>query len=98
MVVARHADGVSYAKSIEDRAVVERQIEIIAECLKRLLAAEPGLSLRFFEARDVIALRNIVSHAYHQLDHVQIWRTVTRDLPGLRTRAMDLLNERGGAP
>lgn len=97
-VVSRHATGEAYAKSLEDRAVVERQIEIIAECLKRLLSAEPGLSLRFHEARDVIALRNIVSHAYHQLDHVQIWQTIRRDLPSLRTRAAELLAERGGAP
>lgn len=96
--VARHEDGSSYAKSLEDRAIVERQIEIIAECLKRLLASEPGLSLRFYEARDVIALRNIVSHAYHQLDHVQIWQTIRRDLPSLRERAAQLLAERGGTP
>jgi uncharacterized protein with HEPN domain len=95
-VVARTGTAERYSTDPEARAVIERQVEIIAECLRRLLQDEPGLALIFYEARDIIALRNIISHGYHMLRHAEVYQAVSSGLPSLRSRAADLLAEQGG--
>jgi len=92
-VVARTGTVERYGVDPEARAVVERQLEVVAECLRRLLQAEPGLALVFYDAREVIALRNIIAHGYRLLRHDEVFKASQRDLPGLRARAAELLDQ-----
>ena len=83
-----------YAADVIIRSAVERQFEIIGEAIRRVLDAEPGLSLRLPEAAEVIAFRNLLAHGYHLIAHDQVWAIIRRDLPVLRTRVGELAKER----
>ncbi len=39
--------------------------------------------------RQIVAMRNFAAHQYDDLDPRRVWRTVTRDLPALRTYLAD---------
>lgn len=85
-----------YAQDVVVRSAVERQFEIIGEAMRRLLAAEPSLELRLPEAREVIDFRNFLAHAYHLVQHQEVWKIVERDVPVLKKKAEAILRERGG--
>lgn len=65
-------------------------IQIIGE-------ANSGLSKDFLKRhpeiawRDIIAMRNILVHAYFSLDLDEIWNAIETDVPGLRKRILDIL-------
>ena len=53
-LILQATQGLTQEQFVADRlrrSAVEREFEIIGEAMKRILAAEPGLSLRFPEAR-----------------------------------------------
>lgn len=96
-LILRWASDRTYEQFVADafgRSAVERQFEIIGEALKRLLASEPGLSLRFGDARGIIGFRNVLAHGYYLIDHARVWQTITQDVPRLRSAADQVLNER----
>jgi uncharacterized protein with HEPN domain len=39
--------------------------------------------------RQIVAMRNFAAHQYDDLDPRRVWRTVTRDLPALRSYLAD---------
>jgi uncharacterized protein with HEPN domain len=86
----------AYAADVIIRSAVERQFEIIGEAMRRIVEAEPGLTLRLPEAREVIDFRNLLAHGYHLVDHAEVWSIVTTDVPPLRRRAAEILAERTG--
>lgn len=83
-----------YASEVVIRSAVERQFEILGEAMRRIITHEPGLTLRFPEAREVIEFRNFLAHGYHLVDHSEVWKIIHRDLAPLRERAASLLVER----
>jgi uncharacterized protein with HEPN domain len=74
---------------------VEREFEIIGEALKRVLQLEPGLSLRLHDAKDAIAFRNFLAHAYQIVDRTQVFQTAVVSLPRLVAECRMILDERG---
>ena len=80
------------------RSAVERQFDIIGEALNQLAKVAPSIGARIPELGQVVAFRNILIHGYAVVDHATVWRTVREDLPRLRTRAEQLLNELGRTP
>lgn len=41
--------------------------------------------------RQIVAMRNFAAHQYDDLDPKRVWRTVTRDVPTLRTYLADVV-------
>lgn len=41
--------------------------------------------------RQIIGMRNFAAHQYDDLDPGRVWRTVTRDVPALRTYLVDVV-------
>ena len=33
--------------------------------------------------RDIVAMRNLLIHAYHRIEITQVWKTATTDIPEL---------------
>lgn len=62
------------------RYAVERALEIIGEAAGRISddvkAQAPSVPWRAMRG-----VRNVVSHAYHRVDAVRVWRVVTDDVP-----------------
>jgi len=86
----------SYQQFIKDRIVIlatERDIEILAEALKKALQLNPLLSIS--NSKKIIGLRNIINHVYYEVEYDRIWLIVTKDLPILKSEVKKILEEYG---
>jgi len=73
------------------RAAVERQFEIIGEALRRLSKEDPEVVVRIREHQRIIAFRNILIHAYAEVDDRIVWDVLQSKLPTLRREVESLL-------
>lgn len=63
--------------------IVERNFEIIGEAMRRLSRHDPTIADRISGSPDIIAFRNVLIHAYDEINHVRVWQIVERQLPVL---------------
>ncbi len=42
----------------------------------------------------LVAMRNLAAHQYEDLEPSRVWRTVTRDVPALRTYLVEVVRPR----
>jgi uncharacterized protein with HEPN domain len=75
------------------QSAVERQFEIAAEALNRLLKLAPHLTQRVTEYRRIIDFRNLLSHGYDLIDQTIVWGVLEKDVPVLRREVEQLLKE-----
>ena len=80
-----------YQKNKMLRRAVERELEIIGEATNRLLKVYPDFPIS--EARRIVNLRNLVIHGYDIVDSIIIWGIITKDIPALKIRIGELLND-----
>lgn len=93
---AEFANGKSFADYTRDamlKAAVERQFEIIGEALNRLAKLDAGVIEQITDYRRVIAFRNILVHAYAQIDDRVVWGVVETKLPTLTAEVGALLED-----
>jgi uncharacterized protein with HEPN domain len=83
--VASSLQGVTFAQYTSDedlRLATERRIEIIGEAARRvspeLKAAHPEIPWRL-----IIDQRNVLIHAYDEIEHERIWELALQDIPRL---------------
>ena len=82
------------------RSAVERQLEIAGEALAQLARTDPATASKIGDYRRIIAFRNILIHAYAEIDHEIVWSVIERNLPVLHRDAEALLHtaeQSGGA-
>lgn len=65
------------------RLAVERAFSIIGEALAQLARVDAGVAARVSDFRSIIAFRNILVHAYAQVDDRIVWGVVESKLPVL---------------
>jgi uncharacterized protein with HEPN domain len=75
------------------RAAVERELEIIGEAMAQLSRVDQSLAARISERRRIIAFRNILIHAYAEIDDRLVWDVVQTKLPVLRREIDALLSD-----
>jgi uncharacterized protein with HEPN domain len=73
------------------RAAVERQFEITGEAISRLAKLDQSLASRISEHRRIVAFRNILIHAYDDLDDQLVWDVVEAKLAVLLREVTALL-------
>ncbi len=74
-------------------AAVERQFQIIGEALVSLRRIAPDAAALIPDARQIIGFRNVLVHAYGDVDSAQVWGTIQNNLPGLQRTVADLLRD-----
>ena len=87
-------EGQSYDDFAEDRLLrsgVERQFEIAGEALAKLAKLDPELARQIPDLRRAVAFRNVLIHAYADVDPEIVWRIAKEHLPGLRKKLDELL-------
>ena len=84
-----------FAASDLIQSAVERQFEIAAEALNRLLKLSPELAQRVTEYRRIIDFGNLLSHGYDQVKPSTLWGFVEKYTPVLRREVEELLTELG---
>jgi len=60
---------------------VERDIEIIGEAIRKIV--EIDSSIKITSAKNIIGLRNIISHGYDSVDPEMIWGIIQKNIPQL---------------
>lgn len=80
------------------RSAIERQLEILGEALNRLRRDDPEAAVRVPDLDKVVGMRNVIVHAYGEIDYEIVWSAVTNRLPTLLHVLTSLLDEAGPAP
>ena len=75
------------------RYAVERGLAIIGEALSQLAKIDAAMAARIGQHRSIIAFRNILIHAYAEVDDRIVWDIVETELPQLHAEATALLRE-----
>jgi uncharacterized protein with HEPN domain len=88
--VGEKKDFFEYEKEKKLRRAVEREIEIIGEAVKRI--NQENTEIKITNARQIIATRNQITHAYDAVNNAIIWGIVVNHLPDLKTEIENLLN------
>jgi uncharacterized protein with HEPN domain len=72
----------AYRANLMLRRAVERELSIIGEAARRtsdtMRAQHPHIPWRM-----MVALRNVLTHAYDEVDDERIWRVAVEDIPSL---------------
>jgi len=82
-------DFFEYEKDKKLRRAVEREIEIIGEAVKRI--NQENTEIKIDNARQIIATRNQITHAYDAVNNAIIWGIVVNHLPKLKIEIENLL-------
>jgi uncharacterized protein with HEPN domain len=80
------------------RMAVEQAFSIIGEALIQLTREDAGIAARLSESRNIIAFRNILVHAYAQIDDRIVWGIVESRLPVLIREVSMLMDEADRQP
>ncbi|MFZ0304689.1 MAG: HepT-like ribonuclease domain-containing protein [Terracidiphilus sp.] len=75
------------------RLAVERAFTIIGEALTLLSRVDAVLAARITDFRNIVGFRNILAHAYAQIDDRIVWGIVESKLPVLISEVAELMNE-----
>ena len=77
-------------------AAVERQFEIIGEAFVCLRRTAPEVAAMIPDVSEIIGFRNVLVHAYGDVESKEVWGTIQNDLPRLRDAVGDLLRSAPG--
>ena len=58
---------------------VERDLEIIGEAIRKILEEDPNIQIS--SSKNIIGLRNIISHAYDSVEPEMIWGIIQNNVP-----------------
>lgn len=75
------------------RLAVERAFAIIGEALAQLTRVNAAIAAQITECRSIVAFRNILVHAYAQVDDRIVWGIVQAKLPVLIREVAALMAE-----
>lgn len=65
------------------RRAVERNFQIVGEALRQIEKLDPTVLDSIDHTSEIIGLRNVVVHAYFDLDHRRLFAIIRNDLPRL---------------
>ncbi len=80
----------NYKQDLKTKRAVERNLEIIGEAVKRILAKDKKIALT--NARKIIDTRNRISHGYDAVSDDMIWGIIINHLPKLKIEVEELLS------
>lgn len=68
-----------FQKDIILQRAIERDLEIIGEAIRNVIVIDPNVKIS--SSRNIIGLRNIISHAYDSVEPELIWAIIQKDIP-----------------
>ena len=84
----------SYKKFLEDKKTlyaVERKLEIIGECVLRIMRRDPFIQIE--NARRIVQFRNRIAHEYDRIDYTIMWSVIKNHLPLLKQDVILLIDK-----
>jgi uncharacterized protein with HEPN domain len=95
-LVVQFTAGKEFADYQQDpmlRMAVERALTIIGEALSQLAKLDSAIAAQFSEYQRIIAFRNVLIHAYAEVDDRIVWEVIERKLPALHQQAASLMDK-----
>lgn len=86
---------VTYEQYASDRKLVlavERCFEVIGFAMSKLLELRTDITIA--DKEKIIGLRNKLAHSYDEIEQVNIWSTIKKNLPVLIVEVEKLLGEK----
>jgi uncharacterized protein with HEPN domain len=77
-----------FSKDIILQRAVERNLEIIGEAVKKMMAINSNINIS--SSKNIIGLRNIIAHAYDSVDPEMLWAIIQKNVPVLKEEIMEL--------
>lgn len=99
-LVSQFTAGKDFAEYRHDpmlRLAVERAFTIIGEALGQLARVDPSAASRITDLPGIVGFRNVLTHAYAQIDDRIVWGIVQSKLPVLIREVADLMKEQDTA-
>jgi uncharacterized protein with HEPN domain len=75
------------------RDAIERNLITVGEAINRLRRRDPATVARISNVEEIIGMRNVLIHQYHEVDDAVVWRTVQVNVPVLPQEVDRLLAE-----
>lgn len=69
----------SFKSDIILQRAIERDLEIIGEAIRKILEIDP--TIKITSAKNIIGLRNIISHAYDSIEPEMVWGIIQNNIP-----------------
>ncbi len=91
-------DEVGFLQNEMAQDAVIRNIEIIGEAANNIRKSAPDFTEQHHEIPWLViyAMRNRVSHAYHNVDLEIVWKTIQNDLPLMHRQVVALIDDLEG--
>jgi uncharacterized protein with HEPN domain len=70
---------------------VERKLEIIGECVLRIMRIDPFIQIE--NARRIVQFRNRIAHEYDRIDYTIMWSVIKNHLPLLKQDVILLIDK-----
>ena len=90
-----YVEGLEYAQFVDDTMRVDavtRNMQIIGEATRHL-PSDLKAPYSHIAWKDIVGLRNIVTHSYFSVNLPIVWRTIEEDLPVLRDAVEKMLRD-----
>ena len=81
-----------FEKNAMMRDAVIRQLEIIGESAARI-TDEFKKENPSFPLKEAVGMRNVLIHEYDEINVIQVWETIKKDLPSLKKKIIPFLKD-----
>lgn len=71
----------NFSDDIILQRAVERDLEIIGEAMRKIIEINPNIQIT--ASKNIIGLRNIISHAYDSVEPEMLWGIIQKNIPVL---------------
>ncbi len=78
----------NFSEDIILQRAVERDLEIIGEAIRKIIEINPNIQIT--ASKNIIGLRNIISHAYDSVEPEMLWGIIQKNIPVLADEIRNL--------
>lgn len=78
----------NFSRDITLQRAVERDLEIIGEATRKITEIQPNIQIT--ASKNIIGLRNIISHAYDSVEPEMLWGIIQKNIPVLASEIQKL--------
>ena len=80
----------AFRSEILYQRAIERDLEIIGEAIRKIIEIDPNIQIS--SSKNIIGLRNIISHAYDSVEPELLWGIIQNNIPVLNKEIILLKN------
>lgn len=78
----------NFSDNIILQRAIERDLEIIGEAIQKIMEINPNIQIT--ASKNIIGLRNIISHAYDSVEPEMLWGIIQKNIPVLADKIRKL--------